>query len=100
MKLQGVTIPYLLDTSSQVSTISESFFREHWSGKERTIHPAFEWLKITAANRLDIPCVGYVELEVEVLGLTIPERGFLIVKDSANSSTVPGLIAGLLCSCG
>lgn len=36
--------------------------------------------------------MGYVELEVEVMGLTIPERGFLILKDSSHSSSVPGLI--------
>lgn len=92
VKLQGVTVSCLLDTGSQVSTISESFFREHLSVKDEDIHPAFEWLKITAANGLDIPYMGYVELDVEAMGLTIPERGFLIVKDSAHSSSVPGLI--------
>ena len=33
-----------------------------------------------------------MELDVEAMGLTIPERGFLIVQDSAHSSSVPGLI--------
>lgn len=62
------------------------------SEKGEDILPAFEWLKITAANGLDLPYIGYVELNVETMGLTIPERGFLIVKDSAHSSSVPGLI--------
>ena len=75
-----------------VSTISESFFKEHLSEKGEDILPAFEWLKITAANGLDLPYLGYVELDVEAMGLIIPKRGFLIVKDSAHSSTVPGLI--------
>lgn len=56
------------------------------------IRPAFEWLKITAANGLDLPYMGYVELDVEAMGLIIPERGFLIVKDSSHCSSVPGLI--------
>ncbi|KAI3351186.1 hypothetical protein L3Q82_005611 [Scortum barcoo] len=92
MKLQGVTVPCLLDTGSQVSTISESFFREHLAEKGENIQSAFEWLQLTAANGLDLPYVGYVEVEVETMGLTIPKRGFLIVKDAAQSSSVPGLI--------
>ena len=72
--------------------MSESFFREHLSGKDEEIHPTFEWLKITAANGLNIPYVGYVELDVEAMGLTIPERGFLITKDAFHSASVPGLI--------
>lgn len=50
------------------------------------------WLKLTAANGLDIPYLGYLELEVETMGMVLPDCGFLIVKDSPNSSTVPGLI--------
>lgn len=41
--------------------------------KGKDIHPAFEWLQITAANGLEIPYMGYVELDVEAIGLTIPE---------------------------
>lgn len=92
IKLQGVEVSCLLDTGSQVSTISEGFFNEHWSAEDTNIHYTFEWLKITAANGLEIPYVGYVELEVEAMGLTIPERGFLIVRDSAQSCSVPCLL--------
>lgn len=91
MKLRSVTVSCLLDTGSMVSTISESFFKEHLSEKGEDILPAFEWLKITAANGLDLPYMGYVELDVEAMGLTIQKQGFLIVKDSAHSSAVPGL---------
>lgn len=92
VKLQGVSVTCLLDSGSQVSTISESFFRKHLTDKGENIHPAFEWLKITATNGLDLPYMGHVELDVEAMGLVIPEQGFLIVKDSAHSSCVPGLI--------
>lgn len=92
VKLRGVAVSCLLDTGSQVSTISESFFRDHLSEQGEEMHPAFEWLKLTAANGLDIPYMGYVELDVEAIGLAIPERGFLIVKDSAQTSAVPVLI--------
>ena len=90
LKLWGVTVSCLLDTGSQVSTIFEGFFREHLALEGEDVHPAFECLKITAANGLDIPYIGYVEFDVEAMGLTIPEQSFLIVKDSAHS--VPGLM--------
>jgi hypothetical protein len=89
LKLRGVTVSCLHDTGSQVSTISEDSFREHLALEGENVHPAFEWLKITAANGLDIP---YVVFDVEAMGLTDPERGFLIVKDSAHSSSVQGLV--------
>lgn len=92
VKLQGVSVTCLLDSGSQVSTISKSFSREHLSDKGENINLAFEWLKTTAANGLDLPYMGYVKLDVEALGLVIPEQGFLIVKDSTHSSCVPGLI--------
>lgn len=90
--LRGVPVPCLLDTGSQVSTISESFFKEHLAKKGENVCPAFEWLKITAASGLELPYMGYVELDFDAMGLTIPERGFLIVRDSAHSASVPGLV--------
>lgn len=49
IKLQDVKVSCLLDTGSQVSTISDSFFSKHSSAIDRTFHPTFEWLKITAS---------------------------------------------------
>lgn len=40
-----------------------------------------KWLKITAANKLPLPYLGYVELDIKVMGRIIPECGFLIIKD-------------------
>lgn len=70
--LCGVTVLCLLNTGSQVSTVSESFLKEHLVKKGEDICPAFECLKITAANRLALPYMGYVELDVEVMGLIRP----------------------------
>ncbi|XP_073669344.1 uncharacterized protein [Paramisgurnus dabryanus] len=50
------------------------------------------WLRITAANGLGIPYLGYLELPVETMGITLPECGFLVVRDVQNSSAVPALI--------
>ncbi|KAL7883342.1 hypothetical protein SRHO_G00010000 [Serrasalmus rhombeus] len=74
-----------------VSTIVESFFRQHVQGKLRSCR----WLQLRAANGLEIPYVGYVELTVEVLGKAIPDRGWLVVKDPPGPSTLP-VVPGVL----
>ncbi|XP_028290920.1 uncharacterized protein LOC114454569 [Gouania willdenowi] len=81
VKIGEVPVRCLLDTGSQVSTISESFFKQQLLGREEDVFPAAKWLKLTAANSLPIPYIGYVELDMEAMGLNIPECGFLIVKD-------------------
>ncbi|KAL7878193.1 hypothetical protein SRHO_G00048360 [Serrasalmus rhombeus] len=91
VRLGGVVVDCLLDTGSMVSTITESFFQQHLQGKLRSCR----WLQLRAANGLEIPYVGYVELLVEVLGKLFPDRGWLVVKDppgSAGSVAVPGVL--------
>lgn len=52
MNIGGVGVTYLVDTGSNVSTITEGFFREHLSGDDEDLLPTDTWLKITAANGL------------------------------------------------
>lgn len=71
----GVRVPCLLDTGSMVSTVAESFFNQHFSEKLHSCN----WLQLKAANGLDTPYFGYAEVNVEVLGKVIPNKG--VVKD-------------------
>ena len=86
----------LLDTGAQVSTLTETFFREHL-GHEMLIDVS-RFINIKGAQGLDIPYCGYVELTVGVLGRTFSNMGFLVVKDPPDSSVgsrkrlVPGVI--------
>ncbi|XP_076848812.1 uncharacterized protein LOC143496528 [Brachyhypopomus gauderio] len=91
IRLGGVVVNCLLDTGSMVSTIVESFFRQHIQGD---LHSC-QWLQLRAANGLEIPYVGYVELTVDVLGKSIPRRGWLVVKDPPGSNTSP-IVPGVL----
>ena len=56
------------------------------------------WLTLTAANGLEIPYVGYFELDVQALGITVPRRGVLVVKDPPDTVVrerkrlVPGVL--------
>ena len=99
VKLGGVLVPCLLDFGSEVSTITEScFFNDNFRPKGINLLSTSGWLTLTAANGLNIPYIGYLELDVETLGITIPKRGILVVKDSQDSVTrkrkqeVPGLL--------
>lgn len=93
IRVGGVSIPCLLDTGSQVSTITEEFFRKHLEGEDEDVLSTSGWLRLTAANGLDIPYQGYLELEVETMGMKIPDCGFLVVKDPQKSQlSVPGII--------
>lgn len=92
LRIGGVSVSCLLDTGSQVSTITEHFFKEHLAGEVDDMLSTSGWLKITATNGLDIPYLGYLELPVETMGITLPDCGFLLVRDAQNSSAVPALI--------
>lgn len=97
VKIGGEEVKCLLDTGAQVSTLTESFFREKLSDAVNLIDTS-RFLKITAANGLGIPYVGYCELDIEIEGNLIEKMGFLIVKDPYSATSmyrkraVPGII--------
>lgn len=95
IQIGGIPFQCLLDTGSNVSTMTESFFRDHLNGGDEEMHSTAKWLKLTAANKLPLPYLGYVELDIEMMGSKIPECGFLIVSDDNTDETdasTPGII--------
>lgn len=82
VEIQIGTVPLkcILDTGSNVSTLTEQFFRNQFHGGDEDMHCTTKWLELTAANKLLLPYIGYVELDVQVMEITIPEGGFLIIK--------------------
>lgn len=90
----GVSVSCLIDTGAQVSTITETLFRNYFDQELTDVSPL---IKITAANGLSIPYVGYFEPVVEILGRKF-NAGFLVVKDPEDHSLlqrkleVPGVI--------
>ena len=81
LKLNSASACHLLDTGSQVITMS-FFFQQHLFGDDEAMLATTSWLKITAVNGLEIPHEGYVELELETMGLT------LIVQPQQNTSSL------------
>lgn len=90
----GIDVPCLVDTGSMVSTITESFFTKNFEpwGQERL--RSCQWLQLRAANGLDIPYLGYLELDVQLCSKTVEKCGVLVVRDPPGgmSSQVPGVL--------
>ena len=82
-KFGGKEINCLIDTGSMVSTMSETFFNQHLKSTCSDPVDTTSWLVVKAANGLDIPYIGYVELDVEYEGQVVPSRAILIERDIA-----------------
>ena len=100
IRVGGVEVPSLLDTGSMVTTVTQAFFEQYLMPQTNEQLKSCTWLKLTAANGLDIPYLGYVELDVEVLGTTLPQMGILVVKDppdpaSQQRKTVVPVLLGM-----
>ncbi|XP_056118703.1 uncharacterized protein LOC130096084 [Rhinichthys klamathensis goyatoka] len=93
VKMGGIPVPCLIDTGSMVSTITESCFRlrfEPW-GQDRL--QSCHWLQLKAANGLEIPYIGYWEVDIELCGNLVQGCGVLVVRDPpGGSSDTPGIL--------
>lgn len=100
VSMGGVKFQCLIDSGSNVSSVTESFFFKQllprWGGNLSDCG----WLTLSGAHGLNIPYLGYFTIDVEAvaLGRTIPQRGILVVKDPIGPAAkerkraVPGLL--------
>ena len=95
VKLNGIEVPCVIDTGSMVSFVTEEFYKkklQQTCGRIETGH----LMTLRAANGLEIPYMGYIELDVEVDGVRIPGCGILVLKDTpaavSNRRVAPGLL--------
>ena len=91
--IDGVDVPLILDSGSQITIISESFFKAHWS---TGLRDASSWLSVEAANGIEIPYIGYFEASVEVFGRQLESVGILVKKEITGKQLLSGTPAGLL----
>ncbi len=91
LKVGGVDCIGLVDTGSQVSTVTETFFRERL--KNIPLHPLEDVLKVECAAGQHIPYAGYIEAEMEIPGKDVLQMClFLVVPETEYSSSVPVLV--------
>ena len=87
----------LLDTGAQVSTLTESFYKQFLSRDVDLIN-VVHLVRLSGTQGLDVPLLGFVELDVFMLGQKFTQMGFLIVKDPVDTPVaerkraVPGVI--------
>lgn len=97
VRLGGVDVGCLIDTGAEVSTVTESFYKEFLARGSEVVDVT-SYIKISASQGLEIPYVGYVELQLTALSHTFNGLGFLIVKDPVSTpiqerkKRVPGVL--------
>ena len=97
-----IQIPSLLDSSSEVTLLWQSYFDQHIlpkiklaTGEKADAHCLF---KLTVANDGQMPIKMYTKLDLTFLGLKVPKVGVLIaeelnqVLDKKHQTRLPGII--------
>lgn len=88
----GVQCRGLLDTGSTISTVSCTFYRDHFQGV--TLRALDDLLKIECAGGSLLPYLGYIEIEVDVPELNVQGRStvMLVVPETSYNKGVPVLL--------
>ena len=93
----GIPISCLIDSGSQVSTITEVCYNQHFK-PHKSLQECKSWIKLTGANGLDIPILGMIICDVQLQGQTFKDVYILVVKNATNidffkkKCSTPGVI--------
>lgn len=95
MNVSGVECSGLIDTGSQVTTVSLSFYHMHLSALP--IQPLEHLIEVKGANGQSVPYLGYIEINVtlpkELMSSKDPAATLaLVVPDTCSNTEVPVLI--------
>ena len=90
VKVGGQEVEALLDTGSMVSMVSKAFYEQYLKCKESDLGD--KWVKVTAANGLEIPYEGVIMADVEIYGLLLKDMGMLVTQNRTEETEVPILI--------
>ena len=97
-KLGGVDVLCVVDSGSMVSFMTEDFYKKKLQPTCGHMKKDGQMLTLGAANGLEIPYLGYLELTVEVYGVKIPGCGVQVLKDTPATTKqirdIPGLLGG------
>lgn len=96
MTIGGVSVSCLLDSGSEVTTITEECFNNSFVNHQ--LGSTVGLVTLYAANGLEIPCVGYFETKVVYNGKELSDIGILVVKSPEDEISkrrkclVPGVL--------
>ena len=88
--IAGINCTALVDTGSQVTSVSQKFYLDHLSTLK--LHDCTDLLRIEGAGGHSIPYAGYIFAEIGLKGVKAVEVPVLVVKDTAYNNTVPILV--------
>ena len=98
----GIQIPSLLDSGSDVPLLRQSYFEKHLLPKIQVATSekakAHQLFHLMVANDGQLPVKMYTELDVNFLGLKVPNVGVLIIDDPSqvldkkHQSKLPGIV--------
>lgn len=88
LNIQGVDVPCLLDSGSQVTSISAEFFEQNLQNFVESPRPC-DCLKVIASNGLPVPYDGFVVADVTFKDHIVQDRGILI---ASRPREIPGLV--------
>ena len=94
-QMGGVDVMCLVDSGSEVTTVTESFYRKYLQKPLSDLHG---WVSLKAANGIEIPCVGLLEINLALDNTHYDQVCVFVVKDPLDKSTkdrklkVPGVI--------
>lgn len=91
VEMEGILVPCLLDTGSQVTKLTQSFFSCHFGDQGIRFRDASSFLTIHAANGLSIPHLGYAQLDMKIGRAEIKGCGVTVVRDHCLTDG-PGLL--------
>lgn len=91
--VRGEEVNCLLDSGSQVTTVPESFYKQHLS--EQEIKPLHDLLEVEGANGQLVPYFGYIEMTIafpkDFVGVPIDVNTLaLVVPDTSQSLMLIG----------
>lgn len=76
IEINGVKVKCLLDTGAQVSTISEHFYKKYLPASK--LSNTSKILKLSAANKLQIPYLGYTEVCLRIQDTMYTNVGMIV----------------------
>ena len=98
----GIQIPSLLDSGSEVMLLRQSYFEQHLLPKIQVATSekakAHQLFHLMVANEGQLPVKMYTELDINFLGLKVPNVGVLVVEDPSQvldkklQSKLPGIV--------
>ena len=84
-RLAGSSFLCLVDSGSEVTTVTESFYLKNLWGK--LLQGTHDWIQLKAANGLNIPCFGLLQADFEFNGKLFKKACVLVVKDPSDAAT-------------